>query len=73
MTKNMGAVDRGVRILVALGVAVLFLTGRIGGAVAFVLGVVALVFLVTGFVGHCPGYVPLKLSTRKEREEPPGA
>jgi len=67
MKKNMGALDRGIRILVAIGIAGLYFTGRIGGTLAVVLGIVAVVFLLTSLMGHCPGYVPLKMSTCKER------
>jgi hypothetical protein len=70
MKKNMGAVDRGIRILIAVGIAALYFTGRISGTLAIVLGLVAVVFLVTSLVGRCPGYGPLGISTRKG---PPGA
>lgn len=63
MTKNMGTVDRGVRIAIALLVAVLYLTHAISGTWAIILGVIAAVLLVTGFVGVCPAYKALKLST----------
>lgn len=63
MAKNMGTVDRGVRIAVALLVAVLYFTHAISGTWAIVLGVIAAVFVITGFVGVCPAYMPFKLST----------
>ena len=66
MKKNMGTVDRVVRTLVAIGVGVLYFTGRIGGTLAIVLGIFAIVFLLTSFVGWCPGYMPLGISTRKD-------
>lgn len=66
MTKNMGLVDRVIRILAAVLVAVLYLTHVISGPVAIVLGVVAVVFVVTGFVGVCPAYMPFRLSTLKK-------
>ena len=65
MTKNMGLVDRVVRILAAVLVAVLYLTHVISGPLAVVLGVIAAVFVITGFVGTCPAYLPFKLSTLK--------
>ena len=65
MKKNMGTVDRTIRTLLALGVGVLYYMGKIGGALAIVLGVFAVVFLLTSFVAWCPLYMPLKLSTRK--------
>lgn len=65
MNKNMGAVDRVIRILVALVVVVLYFTGKISGTLAIVLGIVAIAFVITSFMGWCPGYLPFGLSTRK--------
>lgn len=65
MKQNMGTMDRAVRFLVALGVGVLYLTGQISGIAATLLGVVALAFLATSFIGSCPAYVPFGLSTKK--------
>ena len=65
MTKNMGTVDRAIRTLVANGVGVLYLTGQISGTLAIVLGIFAIVFLLTSFIGSCPLYIPLGISTRK--------
>ena len=64
MTRNMGTVDRVIRTLAALAVAGLYLTHRISGTLALVLGIFALVFLVTSFVGWCPAYLPFGWSTR---------
>ena len=63
MTKNMGTMDRVIRILAAILVLVLYLAHVISGPVAIVLGVIAAVFVITGFVGVCPAYLPFKLST----------
>lgn len=63
MTKNMGTTDRVVRILAAIAVVVLTLTHVISGPLAIVLGVIAAVLVVTSFVGVCPLYTALKLST----------
>ena len=63
MTKNMGAADRALRFAVAAVVLILFLTHQISGGLAIVLGVVAVVLVVTSFVGVCPAYLPFKLST----------
>ncbi len=65
MTKNMGGADRVIRILVALVITVLYFTGRISGTLAVVLGIVAVAFILTSFVGTCPGYLPFRFSTRK--------
>lgn len=63
MTKNMGTADRVIRILAAVAVVVLYLTHVISGPLAVVLGVVAAVLVVTSFVGVCPLYMALRLST----------
>lgn len=65
----MGTADRLTRILVAIVIGVLYFTGHIGGMLAIILGVVAVVFLLTSLVARCPAYVPLKLSTRGERPD----
>ena len=66
MVKNMGTVDRVVRIALAVVVAILYFSGAISGIAAIILGIFALVFVVTSFVGFCPLYVPFKFSTRKK-------
>jgi Protein of unknown function (DUF2892) len=66
MTKNMGTADRVIRTAIAVAVATLYLLGKISGTLAIVLGIVAIAFIVTSFVGWCPSYVPFGLSTRKQ-------
>jgi hypothetical protein len=69
MTKNMGTVDRVIRIVAALVIAGLYYTGRISGTVAIVLMVFAVVFIVTSFVSWCPAYLPFGISTRGKGEQ----
>ena len=64
MKKNMGNLDRGIRLLVAALVVVLYFTGQISGVVAIVLGVFATIFVLTSLVGSCPLYNPFGISTR---------
>ncbi|MFZ2397650.1 MAG: DUF2892 domain-containing protein [Smithella sp.] len=63
MKKNMGTIDRVIRILLAIVVIVLYLNGSITGVAAIILGIVAFVFIVTSLIGFCPLYVPLNIST----------
>ena len=63
MKKNMGTIDRVIRFGLAAVLVILYLTGQITGTAAIVLGIIALVFVITSLVGFCPLYVPLKLST----------
>jgi small-conductance mechanosensitive channel len=66
MKKNMGAADRIIRTILAIVVAILYFTDQITGTAAIVLGIIAIVFLLTSLVGFCPLYVPFKLSTLKK-------
>ncbi|KAA3664423.1 MAG: DUF2892 domain-containing protein [Chloroflexi bacterium] len=63
MTKNMGTVDRIVRVTLAVVVAILYFTGAISGVAAIILSILAIVFLATSFVSFCPLYAPFKIST----------
>jgi hypothetical protein len=66
MKKNMGTIDRVIRTVLAVVIAVLYFTGQISGTVAIVLGIVAVAFLLTSLVGWCPIYNPFGISTRKK-------
>ncbi len=66
MKKNMGVVDRVLRSGLAVVVAILYFTGEISGVTALVLGLFALVFLVTSAMSFCPLYAPFNISTTKK-------
>jgi hypothetical protein len=63
----MGSVDKLVRVLVAAVIAVLYFTDQITGTVTIILGIFAVIFLLTSAIGFCPLYLPLKLSTIKKK------
>jgi len=64
----MGGLDRGLRIVLAVVVALLIGTGTLSGTWAIVLGIVAVVFLVTSLIGMCPLYALLGISTCKVKQ-----
>ncbi len=66
MKRNMGTLDRIIRTIIAAVIIVLYLTGQISGTAAIVLGIIAIIFLMTSLIGFCPIYVPFGISTRKE-------
>jgi hypothetical protein len=66
MKKNMGTVDKVIRILVAVIILVLYFTHIVSGTLAVILLILAGVFVVTGLLGFCPLYLLLGLSTRKK-------
>jgi hypothetical protein len=63
LKKNVGQIDRNIRLAVA-GVLIL-----LGVWLAMpLLSLIGLVVLVTGVLGFCPAYVPLKIDTNKDNQ-----
>ncbi|MEO1200249.1 MAG: DUF2892 domain-containing protein [Pseudomonadota bacterium] len=71
MKRNVGGIDRIVRILPAVVVAVLWAQGVIGGPVAVALGLLAGMLLLTAVTGACSIYYMLGLSTCSAKTEAP--
>lgn len=69
MKKNMGALDRIIRLLIAAAVAVLYFTDVISGIWAIVLLVLAGIFVLTSLVGFCPIYTIFGASTCSKKEK----
>jgi hypothetical protein len=67
MKKNMGGVDRVIRLILAIVVLLLYRTGNISGTLAIVLGILAVIFFLTSLVGFCPLYVLFNISTAKKK------
>lgn len=65
-TKNMGSVDRILRVVVAAIFAYLYFSGTVTGALGVILLVLGIIFLLTSFVSFCPLYMPFKISTLKK-------
>lgn len=63
MKKNMGGVDKFLRLIVAAIIIALYLLGKISGTLGIVLLVVAVVLLIVSLVGSCPLYLPFRIST----------
>jgi hypothetical protein len=68
MKQNMGSIDKLVRVLVAVVIGILYFTNQITGTAAIILGIFAVIFLLTSAIGFCPLYLPLKLSTMKKKD-----
>jgi hypothetical protein len=66
MKKNMGTIDKAIRILVAVVVVILYFTNVISGTLGIILLALAAVFVVTSIVSICPLYILLGLSSRKK-------
>jgi hypothetical protein len=65
MKKNMGTLDKGIRIIIAIAIALLYYFNVISGTLAYVLMAVAIIFLLTSFISFCPLYTLLGINTCK--------
>lgn len=64
MLQSMGKTDRIIRTLTSIAMAALSFSGTISGTTAIVLGIIAVILLITGLAGFCPAYFPFKTSSR---------
>lgn len=65
MKKNMAIVDRIFRVVLVALVVVLYFSHVLSPVAAVVLGILAVVFLLTSIVGTCPIYLLLGISTKR--------
>jgi hypothetical protein len=68
MKKNMGSSDKGIRVFIAIGIALLYFFNVIEGALAYVLMAIAIIFLITSFVSFCPLYTLFGMNTCKVKK-----
>ena len=67
MKSNMNTIDRIVRALIAITLAVLYFMGIISGTLGIVLVLAGLVLLLTSFINFCPLYSVFGISTRPKK------
>ena len=58
--------DKAIRFILAIIVGVLYYTNVINGTLAIVLGLLAVVFVLTSFISFCPLYLPFGITTRRK-------
>ncbi|MDN5352407.1 MAG: hypothetical protein PWQ12_1327 [Clostridiales bacterium] len=63
MKKNVGQIDRIIRII--LGIIVLSLFFTLEGGIKWI-SLLGIVLIVTGLINFCPLYVPFGINTRKK-------
>jgi hypothetical protein len=63
MKKNMGTIDRSIRVALAIGMVVLFAMQIVEGALGYVLLGVAGIFVLTSLVSFCPLYTLVGIRT----------
>lgn len=67
MKTNMGALDRILRIIIAVILATLYFTKTVTGTLGIIFIVIVLIFLLTSLFGYCPLYSIIGISTRKSK------
>jgi hypothetical protein len=67
MKKNMGTIDKTIRILIAVVIAILFFTKVITGTLGIILLALAVVFVLTSVISFCPLYLPFGINTGKKK------
>lgn len=68
MKKNMGNTDKGIRVILAIGISLLYFFNVIEGTLAYILMALAIIFLATSFISFCPLYSPFGISTCKTKK-----
>ncbi|ARV11135.1 DUF2892 domain-containing protein [Gilvibacter sp. SZ-19] len=68
MKKNMGTLDRVLRLVLAVVAVALYYFEVVSGTLGIVLMILAAVFVLTSFVAFCPLYLPFGLNTCKVKE-----
>lgn len=63
MKKNVGTVDKVIRLIVAAVLVVLYFTGVVSGTLGLVLLIAGVVFAATAFIGFCGLYTLFGIST----------
>ena len=66
MKKNLNSVDRVVRVLLAVVIAVLYFTNSIGGTLAVILRIAAVVLVLTALIDFCPFYYLFRILSGKK-------
>ena len=69
MKQNMGTLDRIVRTIAAVIIAVLYFTHVISGMLAIILLIVGLAFILTSSISFCTIYRVFNISTKKEEQQ----
>lgn len=66
MKKNMGNLDRIIRVIAAIIFSTLYFTGTVTGTFGMVLLVLGAVFLATSLISFCPLYTLIGMNTCKK-------
>lgn len=63
MKKNLGSIDKTIRIIIAVALALLYYFNVVTGTLAYILMAVAIILLLTSLINFCPLYRILGVNT----------
>lgn len=65
MKANMGSLDKTIRLV--LGIVLLIAAYYFQSTLAYIGGIVGIVFIVTSLISRCPLYMPFGISTLRKK------
>ena len=65
--KNVGTIDRVVRIIVGIALLAGFALNMVAAPLSYLVVLIGLIALVTGFIGTCPAYSLIGITTLKKQ------
>jgi len=68
MKKNIGTIDKSVRILIALIIVTLAITKVITGPLAIGLLILSGIMVLTSLISYCPLYLPCGINTGRKKK-----
>lgn len=68
MKRNIGSIDKVVRVLIGVVIIGLYFANIFSGTLAIILLVLAGILILTSFIGTCPLYLPFGISTKRKTE-----
>jgi len=69
MKKNMGNLDRSLRLIGAAVLILLYFLNVISGTLGIVSLVIAAMLIITSFISFCPLYLPFKINTGQKEKK----
>lgn len=69
MKNNIGMLDKSIRIIIAALLVYMVNTDVVTGTLSYVLSGIAIMFVITSFIGCCPVYLLLGINTAPKEEE----
>ena len=69
MKKNMGSIDKKIRLVIAAIFAALYFSGMVSGTLGIVLLALTTIFALTSLISFCPLYLPFGINTAPKEKK----